>query len=283
MAGDWIKMRGNLWSDPRISRLCDMTDQGEATIIGGLYWLWATADQHSEDGIMLGLSIRSIDRNTGIKGFGDALSAIGWIADHPEGVRIVRFDEHNGSSAKKRCQTAKRVANFKAGNAEVTHEALPDDCNSVSTALPREREEREKSQQPISEQTMGGETSAPAKPDAPQKSRQTIMPADFYPNETGVRYAEERRINIAIELQGMRNWAESKRVLRSSWQATWRTWCDKAVEFGRAGVQANGARASPSQSRDDGRRQVLEVLTGAGRNEQRSERDITGEVVRLAG
>lgn len=151
MAGDWIKMRGNLWSDPRISRLCDLTDQGEAAIIGGLYWLWATADQHSEDGIMAGLSLRSIDRNTGIKGFGEALCSIGWIADHPEGIRIVRFDEHNGSSAKKRCQTAKRVANFKAGNTEVTQGALPDEDDCVSGALPREREE--KSKPSISEQT----------------------------------------------------------------------------------------------------------------------------------
>jgi hypothetical protein len=43
------------------------------------------------------------------------------------------------------------------------------------------------------------------------------------------------------------------------------------------------SRASPAQTRDEGRRQVLEVLTGAGRNEHRNERDITGEAIRLAG
>lgn len=141
MAGDWIKMRGNLWDDPRVARICDDTDQAEAAVIGGLYWLWATADQHSEDGIMSGLTLRAIDRKTGIRGFGEALMAIGWIADHPEGVRIVRFDEHNGASAKKRCQTAKRVANHKADNAKVTLTALPEENNSVSDALPREEKE----------------------------------------------------------------------------------------------------------------------------------------------
>jgi hypothetical protein len=162
MAGDWIKMRGNLWDDPRIASLCDFTDAPEAMIIGGLYWLWSSADQHSENGVMPGLSLRAIDRKTGIKGFGDALVSIGWLADHPEGVRITRFEEHNGTSAKKRCATAKRVANHRSGDTEVTGDdescnaisvtqELHEEHNGVSVALAREREE--KSKPSISEQT----------------------------------------------------------------------------------------------------------------------------------
>jgi hypothetical protein len=144
MAGDWIKMRGNLWDDPRVARLCDLTDQQEAMVIGGLYWLWATADQHSEDGVMPGLTLRQIDRKTGVKGMAEALIAIGWLADHPEGVHIIRFEEHNGASAKKRAVTAKRVANHRAGNDDVTPEALQNEHASVTGALAREREEKEK-------------------------------------------------------------------------------------------------------------------------------------------
>jgi hypothetical protein len=140
MAGDWIKMRGNLWDDPRVAKLCDLTDQGEAAVIGGLYWLWATADQHSEDGMMPGLTIRQIDRKTGVPGLGEALLEISWIAEREHGIEIVRFEEHNGSSAKKRCQTAKRVSKHKTGNAKVTQPALPESNHSVSGALPRERE-----------------------------------------------------------------------------------------------------------------------------------------------
>ena len=55
MAGEWIKMRGNLWDDPRVGRIVDMTGTKEATVIGALYWLWATADQHTEDGCMPGV------------------------------------------------------------------------------------------------------------------------------------------------------------------------------------------------------------------------------------
>ena len=157
MAGDWIKMRSNLWDDPRIARLADLTESSEAAVVGGLYWLWATADQHSTDGTMHGLSTKGIDRKTGVKGLGQALCDIGWLADHPEGVRICHFEEHNGSSAKKRCQTATRAAKCKAGNAESTNKsqdqsiegnapvtltALPDSEKTDQTALPREREEK---------------------------------------------------------------------------------------------------------------------------------------------
>ena len=81
MAGDWIKMRNNLWDDPRISQICDSTGASEATVIGGLYWLWSAADEHTEDGFMPGLSVAGIDRKTGIKGLGSSLVEIEWIQD----------------------------------------------------------------------------------------------------------------------------------------------------------------------------------------------------------
>lgn len=135
MAGDWIKMRVNLWDDPRVARICDATDKPEAMVIGSLYWLWATADQHTEDGILSGLTLRAIDRKTGIPGFGQALCDVKWLADHSDGVRIVGFEQHNGASAKKRCQTAKRVASFKAGNAQETQDAKDGNADSVTKVL----------------------------------------------------------------------------------------------------------------------------------------------------
>lgn len=147
MAGEWIKMRTNLWDDPRVSQLCELTDQAEATVIGGLYWLWATADEHSSDGLLNGMTVRTIDRKTGVPGLGKALVTIGWITEGEDGVTVARFDEHNGASAKQRAQTAKRVANHK-GNAKVTLTALPDPDDTVTSALPRE--DKNKEEPPIS-------------------------------------------------------------------------------------------------------------------------------------
>lgn len=126
MSGDWIKMRGNLWDDPRVSRLCDLTEQPEAPVIGALYWLWATADQHTQDGVLPGQTLRGIDRKTGVPKLAEALVTIGWLTDLGDGVRIVRFEEHNGTSAKRRSTEAKRksnVRNASASNADIEQTA----------------------------------------------------------------------------------------------------------------------------------------------------------------
>lgn len=156
MAGEWIKVRTNLWDDPRITQLCDLTGAAEATVIGGLYWLWATADEHTEDGHMVGLSIGAIDRKTGVKGLGQALLTIGWIEDTNGGITIIRFDEHNGTSAKNRASTAKRVANHAArtkselkANDSVTPESDDTNAHTVSTPLAREDKRRTEPTPPI--------------------------------------------------------------------------------------------------------------------------------------
>ncbi len=142
MAGEWIKVRTNLWNDPRVSQLCDLTGTPEAMIVGGLYWLWATADEHTETGLMPGLSLSAVDRKTGIVGFGAALVSIDWVHETANGIVLARFDEHNGTSAKTRAQTARRVANHK-NNAQVTPESQTANAPTVSLALPREEKRRE--------------------------------------------------------------------------------------------------------------------------------------------
>lgn len=132
MAADWIKMRGNLWDDPRVTRLCDLCDCGEAQIIGGLYWLWAMADQHTENGLLPGLSIRQINRKTGITNFGEALCEVGWIEDRESAVVIERFEEHNGSSAKRRAADAQRKANSRNPSA-----SNPAEDQAESTSTPK--------------------------------------------------------------------------------------------------------------------------------------------------
>ena len=102
-------MRSNLWDDPRIAKICDITNKPEREVIGGLYWIWSMADDQSTDGRLEGLSLGAIDRKTGLKGLGAALVKIGWILESEDGVEIARFDEHNGASAKRRSTEAKRM------------------------------------------------------------------------------------------------------------------------------------------------------------------------------
>ena len=247
MSGDWIKMRGNLWDDPRIARICDLTDSTEGPVIGALYWLWAAADQHTEDGIMPGLTLRQIDRKTGLEGFGEALCQVGWLADHPEGVRLVKFEEHNGESAKKRCQTAKRVAKFKSANAEVTQPALPDRHAIVSGALPREEKRREEEEIAPSELAVSSKFDDPPPPPPPfdGKNAKALngkcvvllsavweLPDDWGLDAEALGWQPREVLHEAEKFR--QYWTAGKGMSSrrgvKGWRQTWSNWLGKAAE-----------------------------------------------------
>ena len=270
MAGEWIKMRTNLWTDPRVSRLCDLTGQAEVAVIGGLYWLWASADDHSLDGVMPGLSIAGIDRRTGIAGFGSALVAIGWIAETDGGITIAKFDEHNGASAKKRAQIAKRVANHRSGNADVTHDAT--DCNapSVTGALARYREEEEKEESPKPNGFGEGRASArgPSDPRPVEVNGDLLAAAgglNGEPPPPGM-HRRRRASRVAPQdfevTQDLRAWAQAEfpgvdvnaetekfrdhefRDAHADWERTWRNWIRKAAQFAPRAASKGGVSQS---------------------------------------
>lgn len=248
MAGDWIKMRGNLWDDPRVAKIVDLTDSSEAAVIGALYWLWATADQHTEDGILPGLTLRAIDRKTGVKGFADALCAIEWLADHPEGVRIIDFEKHNGSSAKKRCQTAKRVANFAAANAP-SPKAKPDtNAASVSSALAREEKRREDKKEDKQPSVV--------------KRASKKCPVDFEVTDDMRTWAslDCPTVDVARATDKFRDYTFKNAI--TDWVGSWRNWLRR--DFESASTTAKSASSETTYQRTM-RERVAEISPGLAR------------------
>lgn len=228
-------MRDNLWDDPRVARMVDETDSSEAAIIGSLYWLWATADQHTEDGLMNGLTLRGIDRKTGVKGFAQALISVGWIVEAPEGILIVDFEKHNGSSAKKRMETAKRVSVHRSGNADVTQTALQNEHKSVTGALARERvrerEEKNTVGESASERTLPEPARHPADAGPPP-------PADFLPEYREVIAAQRPDLTataLQVWLLFCEQYPQQRRGI-----ARWTKWVQNEKAAGQ-GVPAGGS------------------------------------------
>ena len=214
MAGDWIKMRGNLWDDPRVSALVDATDSTEAAVVGALYWLWASADQHTENGVMPGLTLRQIDRKTGVIGFGAALCAIGWISDHPEGIQIVNFEEHNGASAKRRSEDAKRKADVrKVSDKTKTDDGIPADIVGRIAELEKELEiEKEKSKK----KTKGGGSASRA------ASRK--CPVDFLITDDMRSWAALECPGVDVSKATAKFSDHTFKTAMTDWPATWRNW-----------------------------------------------------------
>lgn len=108
MAGDWIKMRIDLQTHPKIVRILSATKSDKFRVVGGLHAVWGIFDIHSEDGFLKGYSCETMDHVIGWPGFSAALVGVGWIVETPEGIEMPEFSEHNGKSAKRRAEDQKR-------------------------------------------------------------------------------------------------------------------------------------------------------------------------------
>lgn len=109
MAGDWIKMRADLFTHPKVVRMSSALKADTLRTVGGLMSAWCLFDAHSDDGRLEGYSPEVLDAHMRWDGFAAAMIAVGWLHHDPaHGLALPRFDTHNGQSAKRRAQDADR-------------------------------------------------------------------------------------------------------------------------------------------------------------------------------
>jgi hypothetical protein len=147
MAGDWIKFRVKLVTDGRVRAMARATKQKPATIIGGLLMLWSIADEHADDhGLLPGYTFEDIDDITGVKGFAVAMPP-DWIESEEGSIRLPNYQEHNGSTAKNRAESAKRMARSRNKGSEnvalESNKVVTEDKQDRTKGVPREEKRRE--------------------------------------------------------------------------------------------------------------------------------------------
>ena len=143
MAGDWIKMRVNLASDPAVIGMSIALGLDEDTVVGKLHRIWSWADQHTEDGHAEGVTAEWVDSLVGVENFSSLLEKQGWMRIKKSGITIPNFEVHNGKSAKTRALATKR---------KVTERSRKGHAPAVTkTGLEkrREREERKPTSRPM--------------------------------------------------------------------------------------------------------------------------------------
>lgn len=137
MAGDWIKMRIDLQSHPKIVRILSATKADKFRVIGGLHAVWSVFDTHSVNGELKGYTPELMDHVIGWDGFAQAMVDVGWLTfDGIETLAIPEFDEHNGKSGKRRAEDQKRKR-----DARKLSEERPEDCGQKADKK-RTREEK---------------------------------------------------------------------------------------------------------------------------------------------
>ena len=161
MAGDWIKMRCNLDTDPAVFQIAAQLGLDELSVVGRLWKVWAWADQHVSDCHATGVTDVTLDRISTTPGFAAAMRRVGWITGESDSPTLPRFDRHNGQSAKTRALATERQSRKR--HADVTPESRPE----------RDQRREEKSNTPIV--PKGDDSSGVAEeiptPDSPQLLR----------------------------------------------------------------------------------------------------------------
>ena len=135
MAGDWLKFETATLDKPEVWAIAQDLNIDPDAVIGKLLRVWSWFDQQSTIGNAPSVTKALLDRCAGVTGFCDSVIKAGWMIDDGRFLSLPNFERHNGTTAKTRAQTGKRVKNHRAKD--------DSQCNatSVTKALPEKRRE----------------------------------------------------------------------------------------------------------------------------------------------
>ena len=142
MAGDWIKMRIELQTHPKVFRMVSALQADRLRIIGGLHIAWSIFDTHCDDGVLVGYTTDAMDAVIGWPGFTQAMIDVEWAALNDAGSLVMpRFDEHNGKSAKRRANDNERKRNDR--NSKDVRNVSASDADKKRTREEKRREDKD--------------------------------------------------------------------------------------------------------------------------------------------
>lgn len=242
MSGDWIKMRTDLYRDPKVCVIADLLRSADSELsrhvnqhmqcdmavtrnvmrnvtVGALVSVWGVlrhcGKRCENDLIVKNCTVSIIDDVADIPGFGDAMAYVGWVEETEDGIVLPRFfDEFNVDPAEEaKAKNAARQRRYREKQAEKSNVTV------VSKSNAREEERRE-------ENIIGDKS--------PKPSKGTRIPDDFKPNDTGLALAESLGVDVELELGHFRDHHAAKGSVMKDWQAAWRTWARNSRKFAKS-------------------------------------------------
>lgn len=137
MAGDWIKMRTDLFTHPKVVRISSALKADTLRTVGGLMSVWCLFDAHSTDGRLEGYTPDMVNQLLRWDGFAEQMMRVGWMFTEPDEVLVLpEFYAHNGSSAKRRAMEKDRKKSVRTLSAS-------DADTRPQNVFPREEKRRE--------------------------------------------------------------------------------------------------------------------------------------------
>jgi len=279
MAGDWIKMRKDVPSDPAVVRISRATGVDADAVVGKLHRLWSWADTHTSNGHASGVDAVWLDDFVRCDGFASAMIAAGWLILSDEGLTFVNFDRHMGKPAKVRALAKTRMERVRC-------------APSATEAQPEKRREEKRR---IQEQAAPVPTTEP--PKASRSPAKSAVSWNADAGWQGITDADRREWATAFpgavidqELAKATSWlkANPSRAGRRNWRAFVVRWLGKCQERGGTnrtpGVRPDERPPPTPQAhrrffRSDSQKNMTDAEHAAWRRDQRQ----GGIVAALAG
>ena len=167
MAGDWIKMRTSLLTNPKVNGIARILEESRDVAaalstgysgtmheivtrnvmrhvtVSSLLVIWGAANEHTRDGIFANADLSDIDDMVGIPGFAEAMVSVGWLQHDADTntLTLPNFNEYN-TSGSERSAGAKTAAQRQKEYRD-RKKALESDVTSDVTSNRREEKRRE--------------------------------------------------------------------------------------------------------------------------------------------
>jgi hypothetical protein len=197
MADEWIKFRKKLIRDGRVVAIARKCNAPRVTVIGALVALWCLADDNcDENGVLYGYAKEDINAEVGVENFVESLP-IDWFSVVNGVAQLPMYQEHNGSTAKKRACNARRVTNLRIRRGK---------CNAASVTREEKRREDKKKEKKEARKRAGF-------------VRPTVEEVASYCKERSCGVDPEAFVNF-YESKG---WVVGKTPMKD-WKASVRTW-----------------------------------------------------------
>ena len=186
MAGEWIKMRVGLTTNPHVLRIAEhLLTCPEYVEWAGLSWglggypplsreeadneryvalrvtryvtvtallkFWGYANEHAKGDFIDGIRAQDVLEITGIPGFASALEAAGWVEFDQEdgGVRMPNFEEHNTGHRERTSAGAERQKRYRERKKSDSPSDVTRDVTVTEREEKRREEKKDKAQAPL--------------------------------------------------------------------------------------------------------------------------------------
>ena len=119
MAGDWIKVEECTPGKTELREAARLCGISRAEAFMAWFRLYCWLGNQTTDGWVPFMRPEDADEESGVRTFGQAMAAVGWLTFSDKGCDVTNWDRHNSKAAKERAMNTERTRRLRGKQAGV--------------------------------------------------------------------------------------------------------------------------------------------------------------------